>query len=69
VAPDEDAPIAEKDMAMSTVTTMADKMIRSASRALAGSRLTRRSFFARTAVLGSALTIDPVGFATKPVSA
>ncbi|MEI8051527.1 MAG: hypothetical protein WCI12_08835 [Actinomycetes bacterium] len=54
---------------MSTVTTMADKMIRSASRALAGSRLTRRSFFARTAVLGSALTIDPVGFATKPVSA
>ena len=54
---------------MTPVAVAAEKMIRKVGGMLGGASMSRRGFFARTAVVGSALTLDPVGFATKPVSA
>ena len=44
-------------------------LVRKLGQALNGQRVSRRAFFARVAVVGSALSLDPVSFATKPASA
>ena len=54
---------------MTPLSTAAEKMIRRVGTMLGGASMSRRGFFARTAVVGSALVIDPVGFTIKPVSA
>lgn len=54
---------------MTPLATAAEKMIRRVGTMLGGASMSRRGFFARTAVVGSALVIDPVGFTIKPVSA
>ena len=45
------------------------KLLRRIGDALGGSRYSRRGFFSRVAVVGSALSLDPISFATKPASA
>ena len=52
-----------------TSTDTALRLVRRAGTALGGTRLTRRSLFARAAVFGSAMAINPVGFAIRPASA
>jgi uncharacterized protein with LGFP repeats len=44
-------------------------LLRKLGQALNGQRVSRRGFFARVAVVGSALSLDPISFATKPASA
>jgi hypothetical protein len=43
--------------------------IRKVGTALGGLTFSRRSFFTQVAVVGSALSLDPFGYATKPASA
>jgi hypothetical protein len=52
-----------------TATDTALRLVRRAGTALGGARMTRRSLLTRTAVLGSALAINPVDFAVRPASA
>ncbi len=52
-----------------TATDTALRLVRRAGSALGGARMTRRSLLGRTAVLGSALAINPVDFAVRPASA
>ncbi|MEI8405893.1 MAG: hypothetical protein WCG96_11550, partial [Actinomycetes bacterium] len=52
-----------------TSTNTALRLVRRAGTALGGTRLTRRSLLARAAVFGSAMAINPVGFAVRPASA
>jgi uncharacterized protein with LGFP repeats len=44
-------------------------LLRKIGDALADNRFSRRGFFTRVAVVGSALSLDPISFATKPASA
>jgi hypothetical protein len=44
-------------------------LVRKVGNALGRSRFSRRGFFGRVAVVGAALSLDPVSFATKPASA
>ncbi len=52
-----------------TATTFSERVVARASRLLAGQGLSRRCFLARTAVVGSALTVDAWGFVLKPQTA
>jgi uncharacterized protein with LGFP repeats len=45
------------------------RLVRRAGKALGGTRMTRRSLLGRTAILGSAMAINPVDFAVRPASA
>ncbi len=50
-------------------TTGTTKLLRKIGDALGGSRFSRRGFLGRVAVVGSAISLDPINFATKPASA
>jgi len=54
---------------MTRSTQLAERLVHRVGSAISGARMGRRSFFTRTAVVGSALVLDPVGFSTRPVSA
>ena len=52
-----------------SATDAALTLVRRAGAALGGARMSRRSLLARTAVVGSAMTLSPVDFAIRPASA
>ena len=49
--------------------SLGSTLVRKVGTALGHSRFSRRGFFGRVAVVGAALSLDPVGYATKPASA
>ena len=54
---------------MTSPASLAQTLVRRVGSALGGATMSRRSLFARTAVVGSALALDPVGYAVRPASA
>ncbi len=52
-----------------TSTTWTERTVEAITRRLSSTKLGRRSFLTRAALIGSALAVDPIGFLIKPQSA